>query len=107
MRFTKAEREGIAVASRERKPEEKVLCMAPYCWGKADSAEQAIANAKKNRVKIYEGKAGWRFILFVVREDVWVDDMGAMCWKMRDKNDQTPTYREVYRSPNMPPKEVQ
>ena len=90
---------GVTLAADER-----FLCMGPFCYGYGQTAKEAIQNAGKNRVRIYEGKAGWRFLLFVARKDVVVDDMGAFCWTFRDgEDDNSPKpYREVYRTPNMP-----
>lgn len=107
-RFTKAEQTAITAASNDPQgtPGDWFICMGPHCWGRAQTPGEAIANAKKNRVKIYEGKGGWRFMLFAVRDDVRVDDMGAFCWTWRDGEDHhSPNpYREIYRSPAVPAK---
>ena len=58
------------------------LCMGPMCWGADPDATKAIANAKKNRVKIYEGPRGWRYILFDVPAETTVDEMGFLCYEL-------------------------
>jgi hypothetical protein len=58
----------------------KFLCMGPYCWGTGKTAKEAVTNAKKNRIKIYEGKRGWWFILYDADVDLTVDDMGYLCY---------------------------
>lgn len=62
----------------------KFCCIGPFCWGMGDTKELAIKNAKKNRVKIYEGKRGWRYVLYDIAVDVIVDDMGGFCYYERE-----------------------
>jgi len=79
------------------------LCIGPHCWGKAAEPGKAIANAKKNRVKIYEGARGWGFVLLDAQADAYVDDMGGICYLPKEGVE---PYREVARY-NMPkPKEA-
>lgn len=61
-------------------PGRKFLCVGPHCWGSGATAEEAIKNAKSNRVKVYEGKAGWRYILFDAAADTYVNQMGDLCY---------------------------
>lgn len=58
----------------------KFICIGPHCWGEGKSAKEAVANARKSRVKIYEGKRGWCFMLFDCAANVEVDGMGAFCY---------------------------
>lgn len=72
----------------------KFIAMGPHCYGYGDSAAAAVKNAKKNRVKIYEGKRGWCFILFDADHETHVDDMGSMSYVPKEG---VVPYREIAR----------
>jgi hypothetical protein len=81
------------------------ICIGPHCWGMGKTAKEAIGNAKKNRVKIYEGKRGWCFILFDAHEDTTVDDMGSLCYYPNRLAEDERPYIEMARY-NMPKENV-
>jgi hypothetical protein len=56
------------------------MCIGPCCWGKGSTPTEAVRNAKKNRVRSYEGKAGWAWILMDVQSDATVDGMGCIVY---------------------------
>jgi len=57
----------------------RYIVIAPFCWGAGATEKEAVRNAKVNRVKIYEGKRGWRYILYATSDSkAYVDDMGSL-----------------------------
>ena len=58
---------------------ETFICIGPHCWGKGFTEVEAVRKAKKNRVRIYEGPLGWRYILLKTSDpDAYVDGMGSV-----------------------------
>lgn len=90
------ERDTLKTAPALSDPNNLYLCIGPHCWGRAKTPELAVKHAKSNRVRIYEGKQGWRFILFDARPGVTVDDMGSLCWIPEEGETEKP-YRELLR----------
>jgi hypothetical protein len=58
----------------------RYLCVGPHCWGKGKTAEEAVKNAKKERVRMYEGAKGWRWILFDIDHETRVDELGGFTY---------------------------
>lgn len=56
------------------------ICIGPFCWGRGSTQEQAIRNAKRGRIRQYEGHTGWCHIVFEVTGDpgAYVDGTGAL-----------------------------
>jgi hypothetical protein len=95
-----SEKAVIAAAGGAAADGYKFLCMGPMCWGAGKTPEEAVKNAKKNRVKIYEGKRGWCFILYLAQDDAVIDDMGSICYVPKEN---VIPYTRIG-SYNMPPK---
>lgn len=83
----------------------KFMVIGPHCWGCGLSPAEAEREAKKNRVRIYEGKGGWRFVLLDVPADAFVDGMGGICYVPLPEGQTTESApaKELYRH-NMPTK---
>jgi hypothetical protein len=56
----------------------KFLVIGPFCFGKADTEKQAIANAKKNAPS--SEKFG-NYSVYLVPPDTGVDGLGRIIWK--------------------------
>ena len=54
----------------------KFIVIGQYCWGKGDTEEQALANARK------EGGASGvkRHLVYSVHDETYVDGMGCLCY---------------------------
>jgi hypothetical protein len=76
--------------------ERQYLVMGPCCWGKGATEKEALANARKARVRYAEGSLGWRYIVFDVHPSVTVDEMGSLCYIPAELDGEVP-YREVRR----------
>src|SRR5260221_10929579 len=77
-----AKKEAVALNSVPPIADGRVyLCVGPFCWGRAKTPGAALKNAQANRVKIYEGKGGWRWIMFDAAPDDHVDGMGLISYK--------------------------
>lgn len=61
-------------------PGRAYLVMGPHCWGRGASVAEAHKKAQSNRVRIYEGAKGWRFILYNVPEGAEIDGMGSIVY---------------------------
>lgn len=98
MKLLKMELDAYAAANANPlKADERYIVVGPHCWGRAVTFVEALKNAKSNRVRSYEGKAGWRFMVFVADGSVRIDDMGGFVYMPRE--DDTLPYREIWRTP--------
>lgn len=88
-------------------PGRVIVAVGPYCWGKGADAKTAIANARKNRVRIYEGNAGFWYILFDAPASAYVDEMGSLRWQWQADELAPPIAVELWRHPRAPKKEAE
>lgn len=56
------------------------LCIGDRCWGRGVTADEAVKNAKHNRV----GRDAFPMVLYDIRADTTVDDMGCLCYYPED-----------------------
>lgn len=71
------------------------LCVGPFCWGRGQTAEEAIKNAKSNRTQSYEGPRGWRYVLYDIDPDTYVESaFGGLCYVPKEG---VVPYREILR----------
>jgi hypothetical protein len=55
----------------------KILVIGSYCWGKADTEEEAKLKARKEG-----GREGMRrYLVYEISDETWVDDLGDLCRK--------------------------
>ena len=53
----------------------KILVIGSYCWGKADTEEEAKLKARQAG-----GREGMRrYAVYEVSDETWVDDTGNLC----------------------------
>lgn len=61
----------------------RYVLVAPFCWGKGKTAQQAEAYARQNRARSYEPARGWCWILFDAPANTEIHDVdGSLSWQL-------------------------
>lgn len=85
-------------------PGRAIFAIGPFCWGKGSDAAAAVANCRRSRTRIYEGKAGFWYILFNAPDFAYVDDFGGLRWEWPADGLAPAEAEELWRHPRAPKK---